>query len=100
MTTVEDFLRLIRPSDRVRIVKGATDIYVGFMAGIEEDVRQQVMTEQLEQFRAVPEIRHKKYKELGLMEPLEPDQTPQYSFSDLQMSLYYTMILKDQEGKV
>lgn len=100
MTTVEEFLRLIHPSDRVRIVRGKKDIYVGFMAGIEEDVQQQIMKEPLEQFRAVPEINHKKYKELGLMEPLEPDQTPQYSFSDLQMSLYYTMILKDQEGKV
>ena len=34
-----------------------------------------------------------KRKELGLMKPLEPDQTAQYKFSDLQMSLYYTIYI-------
>lgn len=34
-----------------------------------------------------------KWKELGLMKPLEPDQTAQYKFSDLQMSLYYTIYI-------
>ena len=32
-------------------------------------------------------------KELGLMKPLEPEQTAQYKFSDLQMSLYYTIYI-------
>ena len=32
-------------------------------------------------------------EELGLMKPLEPDQTAQYKFSDLQMSLYYTIYI-------
>ena len=43
--------------------------------------------------RAVPEITHRRWKELGLMKPLEPDQTAQYKFSDLQMSLYYTIYI-------
>lgn len=42
---------------------------------------------------AVPEITHRRWKELGLMKPLEPDQTTQYKFSDLQMSLYYTIYI-------
>lgn len=33
------------------------------------------------------------WEELGLMKPLEPDQTAQYKFSDLQMSLYYTIYI-------
>ena len=33
------------------------------------------------------------WKELGLMKPLEPEQTAQYKFSDLQMSLYYTIYI-------
>lgn len=42
---------------------------------------------------AVPEITHRRWKELGLMKPLEPEQTAQYKFSDLQMSLYYTIYI-------
>ena len=47
----------------------------------------------VKKFRAVPEITHRRWKELGLMKPLEPDQTAQYKFSDLQMSLYYTIYI-------
>ena len=48
---------------------------------------------EVKKFRAVPEITHRRWKELGLMKPLEPDQTAQYKFSDLQMSLYYTIYI-------
>lgn len=36
---------------------------------------------------------------LGLMKPLEPDQTAQYKFSDLQMSLYYTIYIQERKGQ-
>lgn len=48
---------------------------------------------EVKKFRAVPEITHRRWEELGLMKPLEPDQTAQYKFSDLQMSLYYTIYI-------
>lgn len=48
---------------------------------------------EVKKFRAVPEITHRRWKELGLLKPLEPDQTAQYKFSDLQMSLYYTIYI-------
>jgi site-specific DNA-cytosine methylase len=48
---------------------------------------------EVKKFRAVPEITHRRWKELGLMKPLEPEQTAQYKFSDLQMSLYYTIYI-------
>lgn len=40
-----------------------------------------------------PEIRHKEWQKRGLMAPLQPQETPEYSFSDLQMSLYNTIYL-------
>lgn len=48
---------------------------------------------EVKKFRAVPEITHRRWEELGLMKPLEPEQTAQYKFSDLQMSLYYTIYI-------
>ena len=44
-------------------------------------------------FRAVPEITHRKWKELNLMSPLRPDETPDFRFQELQMKLYYTIYL-------
>lgn len=44
-------------------------------------------------FRAVPEITHRKWKELNLMSPLKPDETPDFRFQELQMKLYYTIYL-------
>ena len=44
-------------------------------------------------FREVPEITQRRGKELGLRNRFEPDQTAQYKFSDLQMSLYYTIYI-------
>lgn len=36
-------------------------------------------------------------KELGLMQPLHPEETPNYSFSDLQLTIYREIILKSEE---
>ena len=43
--------------------------------------------------RAVPEIRHRQWRERGLVAPLLPEQLPQYKFQDLMMTLYYTIYL-------
>ena len=59
---------------------------------ISEEYRKYIRHE-VKKFRAVPEITHRHWKELGLMKPLEPEQTAQYKFSDLQMSLYYTIYI-------
>lgn len=36
---------------------------------------------------------HRKWKELNLMSPLRPDETPDFRFQELQMKLYYTIYL-------
>lgn len=93
--TVGDFLATITNPDRVRIVQQDKDIFVGFLGTfiLETDLFDSVVNEKVIQFRAVPEIRHRRWKELNLMRPLEPDETPDYRFSDLQMSLYYTIYI-------
>lgn len=95
-TIVENFLLLLHNSDRVRITHDGKEVFTGYLymltteeKGIYEEVRYCVMKD----FRAVPEIRHKQWQKLGLMEPLMKHELAEYSFSDLQMSLYYTIII-------
>lgn len=94
---ITDFLKIITPSDRVRIIDGEKDIFTGWAAMLNFKEGQKIMDEHgnrtIKQFRAVPEIRHKEWQKRGLMSPIEPDKTPEYSFSDLQMSLYYTIYI-------
>ncbi len=45
-----------------------------------------------------PEISHKRAKELGLIEPLHPEDTPAYSFSDLELRLYYEIVIEKDEA--
>lgn len=91
--TVGDFLATITNPDRVRIVQQGEDIFVGFLGVLllKAEIFDTVKGKEVKKFRAVPEICHRRWKELNLMRPLEPDETPDFSFSDLQMSLYYTI---------
>lgn len=52
-----------------------------------------LMDAEVKRFRPTPEIRHKEWRKRGLMAPLQPQETPEYSFSDLQMNLYNTIYL-------
>jgi hypothetical protein len=91
---LREFLTVFEQSDRLRIVKNEKDVYTGFLAlmahagGVEE-----LMDAEVKQFRPIPEIRHKEWQKRGLMAPLQPQETPEYSFSDLQMNLYNTIYL-------
>lgn len=44
-------------------------------------------------FRAIPEITHRKYKERGIIAPMKPEETPDYSFRDLQLCIYHTITI-------
>lgn len=91
--TVGDFLETIENPDKVRIVQQGEDVFVGYlgMLRFETEIFDRIKDETVRKFRAIPEIRHRRWKELNLMRPLEPDETPDFAFSDLQMSLYYTI---------
>lgn len=95
MTTVDDILQLIEPSDRLRIVKDGKDLFVGYVGAHKLDSEKQLQDTfgscEVKKFRAVPELRHKDWKKRGLASPLKPDETPDYYFADLQSTLYYTI---------
>lgn len=91
--TVGELFETIENPDRVRIVQQGEDVFVGYLGMLKSDTKvfDKIKDETVSKFRAVPEIRHRRWKELNLMRPLEPDETPDFAFSDLQMSLYYTI---------
>lgn len=99
--TLQEYIKTLENSDRLRIIKDNKEVFVGFLAlfspvqglGGDSELFDRYKDETVKKFRAIPEITHKRWKELKLMKPLEPEQTPEFSFSDLQMTIYYTIYL-------
>lgn len=91
---VGEFFGLIANSNMLRIEKDGRGIYTGYLGALlhsETEIYASVRDTEIKHFSAVPEITHKEWERLGLMKPLMPEETAQYSFRDLQMTLYYTI---------
>ena len=92
---LEEMIAVIQNPDRVRIFKDKERLFMGFRAaliggfGKIDEVMIEHGKDEVKSFRACPEITHKKWKEKGLIPPVQLEEMAQYSFSDLQMSLYY-----------
>ena len=88
--TVKDIMTLLESPDRVRVIKDGEEIYNQYFANMEvdKDIVAQIGDAEVKRFRAIPEITHRKYKELGLVAPMKSEETPDYSFSDLQLCIY------------
>lgn len=94
MIRLKDFLAILHQSDRLQIFKDGKPIYTEHLALIVHNPQIEAeMDAVITKFRAVPEIKHKQWRERGLMAPMEPEEMPQYAFSDLQMQLYYTIYI-------
>lgn len=94
--TVQDFVNVIENSDMMRIIKDGKDLFIDYRASLrfeDSGLFESIKHEEIRKFRAVPEIRHREWKERNLMPPLTPDETPDFSFRDLQMKLYYTIYI-------
>lgn len=92
MITVKEFLKKLQGMDRIKIVKEDKPIFMGWRAD-EGEIPPEYLEAEMTSFRIEPEIRHKEWKRRGLMPPLQPEQTPDYSFSDLEMKLYYKICI-------
>ena len=86
-------LAVITNPDRLRIYKDKEMIYADFVGALSLEEIGLDGTEVVKKLRATPEIRHKQWKELGLMQPMTPEETPDYSFHDLQTKLYYDIYI-------
>lgn len=92
MITVREFLKTLTGPDRIKIVKDKEILFVGYRADGKE-IPPECLDAEMKMFRSEPEIRHREWKKRGLMPPLEPEQTPDFSFSDLEMKLYYKICI-------
>lgn len=81
--TVKDIMTLLESPDRVRVIKDGEEIYNQYFANMEvdKDIVAQIGDAEVKRFRAIPEITHRKYKERGLIAPMKPEETPDYSFA-------------------
>ena len=91
----EELIKLLEDSNRLRVIKDEKEVFVGWLVilTMHSEVYEKIRADTIKKIRAIPEIRHKQWEELNLLRPLEPDETPDFSFSDLQMTLYYTIYL-------
>lgn len=92
--TVKEQIAVFDSAVRLQIMKDKTELYLGYLANFQYCQNIEAILEaEVKKFKAIPDIKHKQWKDKNLMKPLEPNETPQYSFSDLQMSLYYTIYI-------
>ena len=100
MMTLRELLEVLTGPDELLIVRDAekeTDqeiLYKGYK-GLDVccQIPPELMKETVKQFRIFPEINHREWKERNLMSPIDPDKTPNFLFSDLQMNLYYKIVI-------
>ena len=71
--TVKEFIGTLESSDRLRIIEGKAEVYVGYLAAFKPFADHEISEEyrkysghEVKKFRAVPEITHRRWKELGL----------------------------------
>lgn len=96
--TLADIVAVMSDPDRVRITKGSNELFAGYLGNLVHMAEYEaLMAEEVTRLKEKVDITHKRYKELGLMQPLHPEETPNYSFSDLQLTIYREIILKSEE---
>lgn len=98
--TLEELIDTLESADMTRIIRDREDVFTGYLASFAPragnskcEIYEQYKNDRVVKFRAVPEITHRKWKELNLMSPLRPDETPNFKFQELQMKLYYTIYI-------
>ena len=87
--TVGEIREVSQPSARAWIEKDGNVLFADWFYKVPEDL----LKAKVKEFNLYPEIRHKNWEKLGLTSPMQPEEMPDYSFSDLMMKLYYKMTI-------
>lgn len=97
---IKEMIGVLTSPDNLRIVKDGQQVYIGYLgninnSGITVDWGKLGLTgeEEIKKFRLEPNISHKNWKELHLIPPYEPERVAEYRFSDLQMTIYYSIYI-------
>ena len=111
---LSEILSVIEGSDRIRIIEGKRGnrepqydpgvkiLYSGYASMVAYHSDTDAYLERDPEVRRVvasQEIRHKEFKERGLLPPYEPEITRMYEFKDLTIFLYYDIYIFEKEEK-
>ena len=92
--TVGELIAVLDNSQRLQVIEGEKILFCGWNALLPYDENEEyIKTAKVKRFNPYIEINHKKWKEKGLIAPMQPEVTPDYSFSDLQLTLYNTIYI-------
>ncbi len=96
--TLKEIMAVMADPDRIRIMKENKEIYNGYLGClVYSEEYEKIRDAKVERLSVTLDVTHRNYKELELMQPLHPEHTPDYKFSDLQTTLYRTIILKSED---
>ena len=98
---LKDIVKVLENADMIRVVKDQKDIYTGYLAlfiksrGIEKykGLYEKHKNDEVKRFRMIPEVTHRKWREMGLKGPIDQKETPNYKFEDMQIKIYYTIYI-------
>lgn len=95
-----ELLELIENPTSIQIRKDEQLLYAGYLGilrGHYPEKYEQISKMQVERFRVNPEIRHRRWQELNLLAPIQPEEAPDYEFKDLQVRFYYQIEVRQSE---
>ena len=89
---IKDLVAVLHETDRIRVIKGGEELYMGYIGNfIPYEAFTRLKDKTVKRFYHYMELRHKRYRELGLTAPMHPEQKPNCLFSDMQITCYYTI---------
>jgi hypothetical protein len=89
---VVDFIAVIQPSDKLRILEDGKEIAAGYLPVLMETHTQEmeeVLNKDIRKFRIHPEMRSKDWKKCGFVPPIHPEVLPDFKYSDLIETIWY-----------
>lgn len=99
---LEELLKILIGPDEILIVRDSEKekevdqeiLYKGYK-GLDVCccIPPEIMKETVKRFCYHPEIRHRDWEKRNLLSPMDPDKTPNFLFADLQINLYYKIII-------
>ena len=87
-----------KDSDRWIVYEGDEQIFIGWGVQLRDslihtksqsELWERIKDKEVQRFNFTLDIKHREWKERGLMPPIMPDELPQYEFKDLRTELYY-----------
>lgn len=98
--TLRQLVSTLPKEQRICVIRNREAVYAGFVADIVDPLGvhpsnpiEHIMDHLVSKIVTDTEIRHKKWKENGYMPPLEPSETPDYEFKELEQKTYLKVYL-------